>query len=119
MLLSCALIVKKFVEKESFIISFITNISTSAAERCGTIMIVSSFAQVSLEDIVREAPNAKLWMQLYLFKDRRNTENLVRRAEKLGVKALVLTVDSPCFGMCDRGFTDEECTVPDFTVPRR
>ncbi|KAJ8040079.1 Hydroxyacid oxidase 1 [Holothuria leucospilota] len=82
-------------------------------------MIVSSFAQVSLEDTVRAAPSAKLWMQLYLFKDRRNTENLVRRAEKLGVKALVVTVDSPCFGMCDRGFTDKASTVPDFTLPKR
>ncbi|PIK33776.1 putative hydroxyacid oxidase 1 [Apostichopus japonicus] len=35
----------------------------------------------------------------YLNKDRRNTKDIVQRAEKAGFKAIVVTVDSPCVGI--------------------
>ena len=39
------------------------------------------------------------WCCLIYFRDRSITVELVERAEKLGFKALVLTVDTPLFGM--------------------
>ena len=47
---------------------------------------------------VPAAPDALKWFQLYIYKDRKVTENLVKRAEKAGFKAIVLTVDAPYFG---------------------
>lgn len=65
------------------------------AENFNTVMIVSSWALVEIEDIVKAAPNGHYWMQMHLFKNRANTINLVRRAEKLGFKAIVVTCDVP------------------------
>ncbi|EDS40084.1 glycolate oxidase [Culex quinquefasciatus] len=42
---------------------------------------------------------APRWFQLYIFKDRRVTKKLVKRAEKAGYRAIVLTVDAPVFGI--------------------
>jgi (S)-2-hydroxy-acid oxidase len=69
-----------------------------AAAAAGTIMIVSTIATTSLEDIAKAAPNGQRWFQLYVYKDRAVTMDLVRRAEKADYKALVLTVDTPYAG---------------------
>lgn len=45
------------------------------------------------------APTATRLFQLYIYKDRKLTESIVRRAENAGFKALVLTVDAPLFGL--------------------
>jgi 4-hydroxymandelate oxidase len=60
-------------------------------------MVVSSFATVTLEEIA-EASKVPLWFQLYIQPDRDFTRDLVKRAEKAGYKALVVTVDSPILG---------------------
>ena len=64
-----------------------------AAGASGTIMIVSSDATRSMEEIAHEATGL-LWFQLYIntFKQ---AENYVRRAEASGYRAIVLTVDMP------------------------
>lgn len=66
--------------------------SVRAAGRAGTIMIVSTNSNYSLEDIAKAA-TGPVWFQLYYFPDRAITESLVRRAEAAGYSALVLTVD--------------------------
>jgi (S)-2-hydroxy-acid oxidase len=54
---------------------------------------------LGLEDVCHAAgSNGLLFFQLYVYKDRKLTESLVRRTEAAGFKALVLTVDSPHFG---------------------
>lgn len=65
-----------------------------------SVMICSSWSTTSIEDIGKEAKiiGATIWFQLYVYKDRRVTEQLIRRAEACGVKALVLTVDTPVLG---------------------
>jgi 4-hydroxymandelate oxidase len=77
-----------------------------AAARAGTIMIVSMAATTAIEDIAaaaREAaPDPGLWFQLYLQPDLEFTEAIVRRAEAAGVKAFVVTVDSPVLGRRER-----------------
>ena len=85
-----------------------------AAARAGTILIVSMAATTAIEDIAAAArevtPDPGLWFQLYLQPDLEFTEAIVRRAEKAGVKAFVVTVDSPVLGRRERddrnGFHD-------------
>lgn len=68
-----------------------------AAEAAGTIMVASTLATTSLEEIA-EATAAPKWFQLYVHKDRAFTESLVRRAESAGYEAIVVTVDTPLLG---------------------
>ncbi|GFV30594.1 hydroxyacid oxidase [Trichonephila clavipes] len=62
-----------------------------------TIMIMSSFATTTIEDVGRAAAGTSLtmWMQMYIFDNRTWTVELVQRAEKAGFKGVVLTADSP------------------------
>ncbi|KAK5646049.1 hypothetical protein RI129_004513 [Pyrocoelia pectoralis] len=73
--------------------------SARAAEKMGTIFILSTISTTSIEDVAAAAPNATKWFQLYIYKDREVTANLVKRAEISGFKAIVVTVDSPMFGI--------------------
>ncbi|XP_040075698.1 hydroxyacid oxidase 1-like [Ixodes scapularis] len=69
-----------------------------AAQAAGTVMTLSSFSNDCLEDVQRGAPEGLRWFQLYVFRDREFTRNLVERAERSGYRALVLTVDMPVEG---------------------
>lgn len=64
-----------------------------------TIYTMSTLSTSSIEEVAAAAPNAKKWFQLYIYKDRKLSESLIRRAEAAGFKALVLTVDAPIFGI--------------------
>ncbi len=66
-----------------------------------TTMIVSSFATTSIEDLAKHSKTT-LWFQLYAQPDREFTKDLVQRAEGVGCKALVVTVDTPITPMRDR-----------------
>ncbi|XP_046575613.1 hydroxyacid oxidase 1-like [Haliotis rubra] len=69
-----------------------------ACERLQLPFGLSTVSTFSIEDIAVGAPNSVRWFQLYIFKERRLTETLVRRAEAAGFSALVLTVDAPFAG---------------------
>ena len=71
-----------------------------AAAKAGVIMIVSMASTTAVEDIA--ADGGTLWFQLYLQPDPAVTEALVRRAERAGARALVVTVDSPVLGRRER-----------------
>uniref|UniRef100_A0A8I7B5W6 (S)-2-hydroxy-acid oxidase n=1 Tax=Hordeum vulgare subsp. vulgare TaxID=112509 RepID=A0A8I7B5W6_HORVV len=68
-----------------------------AASAAGTIMTLSSWATSSVEEVASTGPGIRFF-QLYVYKDRRVVEQLVRRAEKAGFKAIALTVDTPRLG---------------------
>jgi 4-hydroxymandelate oxidase len=72
-----------------------------AAGALDTAMVVSTQATLSIEEIAAHA-QAPLWFQLYLQHDRAFTEALVRRAERAGYRALVVTVDAPVNGARNR-----------------
>jgi 4-hydroxymandelate oxidase len=72
-----------------------------AAHRAGTLMVLSTFSTVSLEEVQRASPAPK-WFQLYVHKDRGLTRSLVTRAHLAGYQALVLTVDVPVLGRRER-----------------
>jgi L-lactate dehydrogenase (cytochrome) len=67
-------------------------------ERAGIPFSLSTMGTTSIEDVARAAPNARKWFQLYLWKDRRASEDLVNRALESGYDTLILTVDTPVAG---------------------
>ncbi|MEV4732601.1 alpha-hydroxy acid oxidase [Saccharopolyspora sp. NPDC049426] len=68
------------------------------AERAGIPFSLSTMGTTSIEDVARSAPNARKWFQLYLWKDREASEDLVNRALESGYDTLILTVDTPVAG---------------------
>ncbi len=69
-----------------------------AAKAVNTCYIASTYSTCSVEEIVAAAPNGFRWFQLYLYQDRKLSEQIVHKVEALGYKALVLTVDVPYTG---------------------
>lgn len=63
---------------------------------------MSSYSNYAMETVLEQAakvnPNALQWFQLYVIRDREVTRNFVKRAERAGFKALVVTVDRPIHG---------------------
>lgn len=68
------------------------------AAAAGALMVLSTLATVSLEDVAEAAPGAPRWFQLYIRRDRGWSAELVQRAEAAGYRAIVLTVDLPVLG---------------------
>jgi (S)-3,5-dihydroxyphenylglycine transaminase len=68
-----------------------------AAGAAGVPVVVSTFAGRTFEELA-EAATAPLWAQVYCFRDRGITRDLVARAEAAGFEALVVTVDTPHLG---------------------
>jgi 4-hydroxymandelate oxidase len=72
-----------------------------ATASVGTGMILSTLSTTSLEEVA-QASDAPRWFQLYVYRDREITRNLVRRAEESGYRGLCLTVDVPFIGHRER-----------------
>jgi 4-hydroxymandelate oxidase len=72
--------------------------TTVGASACSAWMTVSTLASTTIEEIA-EASETTLWFQLYMQKSREATLSLVRRAERAGYKALVVTVDATVNGV--------------------
>jgi 4-hydroxymandelate oxidase len=71
--------------------------TAQAAGRANTLMIASTTATRSLEEIA-QAASGPLWFQLYVYPTLDFAEELVHRAESAGYRAIVLTVDLPALG---------------------
>lgn len=70
-----------------------------ACAAAGTMFALSQHATRSIEDVASSVPpNANLWYQAYILKDKDVTLNLVKRAKRAGYKGIFLTVDSVRFG---------------------
>jgi isopentenyl diphosphate isomerase/L-lactate dehydrogenase-like FMN-dependent dehydrogenase len=87
-----------------------------AAAAAGTIMCVSTLATATLAEVAAAAPDAPRWLQLYVFRDRGVSRDLVGQAVDHGFRAVVLTVDLPFVGRRERdlhtGFTPAAFEVP-------
>ncbi|MBS0577627.1 MAG: alpha-hydroxy-acid oxidizing protein [Proteobacteria bacterium] len=68
-----------------------------AAARFHIPFTLSTYSTTLLEDVVTRA-GGRLWMQLYVMKDRAIARHLVRRAAAAGYEALVFTSDANVFG---------------------
>lgn len=87
-----------------------------AAGAAGTLMMISTLANYAMEDISRVA-TGPLWFQLYVYRDRGVTLELLKRAEAAGCRAIVLTVDAPVGGQRERDARNEFC-LPEGIVMR-
>ncbi len=85
------------------------------AAAAGTLMVASTLATRSLEEIAAVGP-APRWFQLYIYRDRRVTEALVRRAASAGYRALCLTADTPMAGRRERDERNSFTLPPGLTL---
>ena len=82
-----------------------------AAQKFGVPFSLSTLGTTTIEDVLAAAPTGVNWFQLYMWKDRDASMELVRRAQACGVKNLILTVDVPVSGARLRD-TRNGLTVP-------
>ncbi len=95
-----------------------------AAADAGTTMILSTLSTRRMEDVAAaqmaasgEAHVHPPWFQLYVYRDRGATEELVRRAEAAGFGALVLTVDAQLWGVRERDVRNQFALPENITMP--
>ncbi|MBK1787535.1 alpha-hydroxy acid oxidase [Prauserella cavernicola] len=69
-----------------------------AAQRAGIPFSLSTMGTRSIEDVAAVAPQARRWFQLYLWKDRARSQELLDRAWASGFDTLLVTVDTPVAG---------------------
>src|ERR671914_2311011 len=77
-----------------------------AARAAGTLLVSSTLSTYSVDDIAAAAPGP-LWLQLYVFRDRGLTRELVERAERAGCRAICLTVTVPVQGNRERDLRNQ------------
>ncbi|KAK8443995.1 hypothetical protein SEVIR_9G063600v4 [Setaria viridis] len=78
-------------------------------------MTLSSWATSSVEEVASTGPGIRFF-QLYVYKDRKVVEQLVRRAEKAGFKAIALTVDTPRLGRREADIKNRFVLPPHLTL---
>ena len=92
------------------------------AGAAGTLMCVSTVATSTPEEIAVAAPDAPRWLQIYVFRDRGVSDEVIERALEVGFSALVLTADLPVYGIRHResrtGFEAPEENVPAIVAAR-
>lgn len=87
-----------------------------AAERHGTVSVVSSGSSVSFEDVAG-AVGTPQWFQLYPWGDRSTIQALIGRAKDCGFAAMVVTVDVPVLGLREKDLRNG-LTIPPRVNPR-
>ncbi|WP_030966183.1 alpha-hydroxy acid oxidase [Streptomyces sp. NRRL S-378] len=83
--------------------------AAAGARQARVPFVVSTISSTSLEEIA--GVGADLWFQLYWLHDRGRVLDLIRRAEQVGCRALMVTVDVPVMGRRLRDLRNE------FTLP--
>jgi len=68
------------------------------AEKWGIPFSLSTMGTRSIEEVAAASPEARKWFQLYMWKDRDRSMELVDRAHKSGFDTLLVTVDVPVAG---------------------
>ncbi len=72
--------------------------TAQAANVMNSCMCVSSFSSSTLENITSNT-NSPLWFQLYIQPNMQINLELIKKAQILGFKALVITIDAPISGL--------------------
>lgn len=86
-----------------------------AAQEHNVIMVLSTCSTCSFEEI-KENTSISAWFQLYIYKDRKITQNLVQLAESFGYQGIVLTVDVPLYGKRIKELHHPITLTPDFEI---
>ncbi len=90
--------------------------TVEGANQSGASIVLSSFSTTAVEEITAAARHP-VWFQLYFQADRGLTQEMIRRAEAAGCKALCLTVDTPVLGARHRESRTQFVLPKDFTLP--
>lgn len=69
-----------------------------AATKAGIPFSLSTMGTTSVEEVAQAAPGSTRWFQLYLWKDRERSLDLLQRAQASGYETLLVTVDTPIAG---------------------
>lgn len=89
--------------------------TAQAASRAGTIMVFSSLSTTTPEDVAASTKSS-LWFQLYIYRDRELTRNIIERVEHLGYTALCVTVDAPLLGRREKDVKNRFSLPTDLTI---
>lgn len=87
------------------------------AERIGVPHTLSTMGTTSPETLAEAAPKLRRWFQLYLWRDRDASREVISRAAAAGNELLMLTVDTPVGGARLRDARNG-LTVPPALTPR-
>jgi isopentenyl diphosphate isomerase/L-lactate dehydrogenase-like FMN-dependent dehydrogenase len=92
------------------------------AAEAQTLMCLSTVATSTPADVAAAAPGAPRWLQIYVFRDREVSDEVIAQALDAGFSALVLTADLPVYGIRHRearlGFAPPEEDVPAIAAAR-
>ncbi len=92
------------------------------AAAASTLMCLSTVATATPSDVAAVAPGAPRWLQIYVFRDREVSDQVIAEALGAGFSALVLTADLPVYGIRHReartGFEAPEGMVPAIVAAR-
>jgi len=88
----------------------------STAAAFGIPFTLSTMGTTSIEKVKESAPNGSNWFQLYLWRDRERSLELIKRAEAAGYDGLVLTVDAQVAGARLRDVRNGLTVPPTLTV---
>jgi len=87
------------------------------AAAAGAIFCLSSLATARPADVAAAAPDGTRWFQLYVFRDREVSYELLDSAIENGYEAIVVTVDLPVLGIRERDVRSQY-VIPDALVSR-
>ncbi|HEY9611085.1 alpha-hydroxy acid oxidase [Allocoleopsis sp.] len=90
--------------------------TAKAAQQLGTVMVLSTLATMSMEDVASVSNQTPQWFQLYVHRDRGLTRALVERAYAAGFQALCLTVDAPVLGKREKDMHNQFILPPDMEL---
>lgn len=76
--------------------------AAKAAAASGLLTIVSAASSYTLEEIAQSLPAHRMWFQLYSLGTKDSVDDLVRRADRAGYGALVVTLDTLAIGNRER-----------------
>jgi isopentenyl diphosphate isomerase/L-lactate dehydrogenase-like FMN-dependent dehydrogenase len=93
-----------------------------AVAAAGTVMCLSTVATATPVDVAAAAPDGPKWLQIYVFRDRAVSDEVIAQALESGFTALVLTADLPVYGIRHReartGFESPDDDVPAIVAAR-
>lgn len=69
-----------------------------AAHAAGVPFALSTLGTTTIEGLRAASPRGRLWFQLYMWKDRERSADLIERAAASGYDTLLVTVDAPVAG---------------------
>ena len=104
--------------------------TAKAAAKVRSVMVLSTLATKSMQEVASVRKQAPQWFQLYVHRDRALTRALVERAHALGFQALCLTVDTPFVGRREKDIRNQFAlpsgmelanlaTLTDLEIPHR